>query len=239
MYFMNYNELFWQEIDANGAIGGSPSLPPDDITYSPPVRVAPDGSIAVVGSGSIHDAISLAQLGQLPNRIMDAAWSGGQLFTLRSVLNLSQLQKWGASYALVDARQFDGVPLRMFTVGEGLLVVTSYGGRPCFSIWSNDLHEVYHPPIADFTALPVTGIAPLTVVFTNESAGGSYTSSAWDFGDGATSDEKDPTHRYAAPGAYNVALTVIGPGGSDTVVKERLVTVLPSVPLYMPITIRP
>jgi PKD repeat protein len=31
---------------------------------------------------------------------------------------------------------------------------------------------------------------------------------AWDFGDGATSDEQNPVHQYAEAGAYNVSLTI-------------------------------
>jgi PKD repeat protein len=39
-------------------------------------------------------------------------------------------------------------------------------------------------------------------------ADGSLVRYAWDFGDGATSTAKNPSHTYAAPGAYNVRLTV-------------------------------
>jgi PKD repeat protein len=47
------------------------------------------------------------------------------------------------------------------------------------------------------------------VQFTNTSHGGMppYTY-AWDFGDGGTSTDENPTHTYAAPGNYTVKLTV-------------------------------
>ena len=51
------------------------------------------------------------------------------------------------------------------------------------------------PPVADFTASPTSGPAPLTVQFTNLSKG-EITSYYWDFGDGATSTERDPVHTY-------------------------------------------
>jgi uncharacterized protein (TIGR03382 family) len=39
----------------------------------------------------------------------------------------------------------------------------------------------------------------------------------WVFGDGVTSTERDPVHRFAAPGTYEVALEVFDPGsGSNT-----------------------
>jgi len=60
-----------------------------------------------------------------------------------------------------------------------------------------------------------TTIAGLTVGFTNNSTGVIDTFS-WDFGDGSTSREFEPIHHYAEAGEYLVALTVSGPGGSDT-----------------------
>ncbi|MBN8679238.1 MAG: PKD domain-containing protein [Chitinophagales bacterium] len=48
-----------------------------------------------------------------------------------------------------------------------------------------------------------------TVVFEDVStADGNITSYHWDFGDGNTSTEQNPTHTYASPGTYNVCLTI-------------------------------
>jgi len=38
----------------------------------------------------------------------------------------------------------------------------------------------------------------------------------WDFGDGGTSTQPSPTHRYTAPGTYHVRLTVTGPSRSSS-----------------------
>jgi PKD repeat protein len=38
---------------------------------------------------------------------------------------------------------------------------------------------------------------------------------AWDFGDGATSADQNPQHSYAAPGTYQVCLTITGTCGTD------------------------
>lgn len=50
------------------------------------------------------------------------------------------------------------------------------------------------------------------------------TSCLWDFGDGTTSTEKDPTHVYGSLGTYNVKLTVSNDGLSDFVTKEITIT---------------
>ncbi len=80
------------------------------------------------------------------------------------------------------------------------------------------------PPVADFFGAPLTGAAPLTVIFTNTSTG-AITSYLWDFGDGITSTLPGPDHTYAAPGLYTVSLTVSGPGGSDSLTRTDYITV--------------
>lgn len=42
----------------------------------------------------------------------------------------------------------------------------------------------------------------------------------WNFDDGETSDEKNPTHAYGESGTYDVTLTVDGAGGSSTITKS-------------------
>ena len=94
---------------------------------------------------------------------------------------------------------------------------------------------VYEPVQADFTAWPITGVAPLTVTFTNTSTG-DYTTSLWDFGDEATSTLTNPTHLYTATGLYTVVLTVSGPGGSNTETKPEYIKV--DYGVYLPLIMR-
>src|SRR5262249_22979647 len=80
------------------------------------------------------------------------------------------------------------------------------------------------PPVAAFSAAPVSGTAPLNVVFTDASTG-AITSRSWSFGDGGTSTLTSPTHTYATAGTFTVSLTANGPGGSNTVTKTGLIVV--------------
>jgi len=68
---------------------------------------------------------------------------------------------------------------------------------------------------ADFSADPTENFAPLTVQFTDASSG-AIAAWAWDFGDGGSSTEQNPSHYYKKPGTYNVTLTVTGPGGTSS-----------------------
>jgi PKD repeat protein len=60
-------------------------------------------------------------------------------------------------------------------------------------------------PVAAFAATPISGNAPLTVQFTNQST--NSTSWSWDFGDGQTSTAQNPSHTYTTPGTYSPSLT--------------------------------
>lgn len=61
--------------------------------------------------------------------------------------------------------------------------------------------------IADFD-MPTTGCAPFTVTFDNLSVQQSATNFFWDFGDGNTSTQFEPTHTYNSSGTYTVKLVV-------------------------------
>lgn len=78
---------------------------------------------------------------------------------------------------------------------------------------------------ADFAADTTSGNAPLTVQFTDMSAGVPV-SWAWDFGNGDTSTEPDPTCTYTDVGTYSVSLTVTDSAGSDTETKDGYITVV-------------
>ncbi len=93
------------------------------------------------------------------------------------------------------------------------------------------------PPQADFTASPRSGIAPLTVHFTDLSTG-QIDTWLWEFGDGLTSTLQNPTHTYALTGTFTVSLTVTGPGGSDTAVRADYIRVSEGFQIYLPLVLR-
>ena len=93
-------------------------------------------------------------------------------------------------------------------------------------------------PVAAFSGNPISGLAPLTVNFTDESTG-SITSSEWAFGNGGTSTEENPSYTYETPGTYTVSLTVTGPVGFNTEVKTDYISVTSSFYGSLTVTITP
>ncbi len=64
-------------------------------------------------------------------------------------------------------------------------------------------------PVAEFMP-PVAGCAPYTVNFRNTGRGASF---LWNFGDGTTSTERNPSHTYTQGGVYTVTLIALQPYG--------------------------
>jgi PKD repeat protein len=105
-----------------------------------------------------------------------------------------------------------------------LMVTGSNGSDTClkqgFIIVTNPAGNV------DFSASPVTGMAPLQVQFTDlSSVTGTIQAWSWDFGDGNSSIVQDPQHSYPTPGSYTVSLTVATDSGNLNRVKAGYITV--------------
>ena len=60
----------------------------------------------------------------------------------------------------------------------------------------------------------------------------------WHFGDGLTSTLPGPSHTYALTGSFGVTLTVIGPGGTNALFKDKFITVTNQFIVYLPVVVR-
>lgn len=192
MYFLDSN-LSSLDINADGVSvpGGAPggiglhrSFPlVAGAEWQAPVRVAPDGSVVVLGSGMIHDAGSgtLALIGAaLPNPITDATWlnsiteatwPAGDLYTLREVPGGTEVQHWQRrSFDFVAATTVPGTPVRLMTVGDRLVAITTdAAGVTVFHQFDGDLATVGPSPltVSIGDALAIEGDAgPCTLRFT-------------------------------------------------------------------------
>jgi len=74
---------------------------------------------------------------------------------------------------------------------------------------------------ADFSYTPSSPKAGQTVIFSAESQN-NIVSWYWEFGDGATSNQQNPTHVYTTPGTYTVKLTVTDSNGATASVTKSI-----------------
>lgn len=145
MYFFrddtSPNDLIWEEIAPDGSIGArmdSPFHSSQGIQH--PIRVAPDGSIVLLGSGRLYDATTLDQVDTLSNDVDDGSWLGDTLYTLRSTGAESEVQKWGPNFGIATTRVVNGTPLRLFSSSpDRLLVITEFMGMPWFTVLDENL----------------------------------------------------------------------------------------------------
>lgn len=78
-----------------------------------------------------------------------------------------------------------------------------------------DYITVYPSPVADFEADLRLGCMPVSVKFTDHSStpSGTITKWEWEFGDGETSSQQNPSHTYTTTGFYTVSLRVTSSNG--------------------------
>jgi PKD repeat protein len=126
----------------------------------------------------------------------------------------------GANYTplatyLANSLPNNGQPITFQTPGLALFFYSDHEDAfPGFEmIW--EANGSANPPIASFTADPTNVSFGTAIQFTDTSTEnpGGWT---WDFGDGNTSNEQNPSYTYTEAGTYDVTLTVTNCNGSDT-----------------------
>lgn len=100
-------------------------------------------------------------------------------------------------------------------------------GMTCFNRDSITVSNSPQPiPNFDPGVYPLEGCEPFTINITNTSQHGDHY--LWDFGDGVTSTEENPSHTYAA-GVYDFKYYIYSDGGcADSLLYTQLIAVYPS-----------
>ena len=127
------------------------------------------------------------------------------------------------------------------TTSNSALGPSIYENKIVYADWRNypetgEIRDIYlynlNPEAEKLKAIFVTdvtsGSAPLNVSFTDISQGTQKTW-YWDFGDGANSTQRNPTHTYSSIGNYTAHLKVSDANGTDSM--AITINVLKPVPL--------
>jgi PGF-pre-PGF domain-containing protein len=99
------------------------------------------------------------------------------------------------------------------------VTLTAPNGPGSPSTFFSTINVYPAPVIADFAMNKVAGVAPLAIQFTDLSIG-DIVLWRWDFGDGSSSNVRNPTHTYFLPGTYAVRLTVSNAIGVNLVYSD-------------------
>ena len=146
---------------------------------------------------------------------------------------------WDIDGTVIDG---DGTPLgAMFpiettTADQVEIAISPQGANGELLIAYNDnrsgspdiYSERYDATGANFVAAPRSGIAPLTVIFTDTStAPQPVTNWLWNFGDGVTSTLQHPTHTYSTISLFTVTLETWAGALHNTIVKPQYLATTP------------
>ncbi|MCK4366155.1 MAG: PKD domain-containing protein, partial [Thermoplasmatales archaeon] len=123
---------------------------------------------------------------------------------------------------------------------NGTITITTFG-----TTWNVTVEKTImpnNPPMANFTYSPQnpTTLDVIYLTDTSEDVDGTIVSWLWDFGDGNTSIQQNPTHQYADNGVYNVTLNVTDDDNTTDEINQQIAvanvppvvnfTYIPSIP---------
>ncbi len=171
--------------------------------------MALNGTNLYVGGGSTNaDSVSANDI---------AIWNGSSWSALGSGIGKAKDDANGNEY--VESMAMDGTNL---LVG-GYFSLAGGWKASNIALWYT---AGMAAPSANFIANPSSGIAPLTVTFTDLSSG-TVTNRLWNFGDGTITNVTTPsiTHVYQL-GTYTVTEVVTGPGGVDASTQMNSISAL-------------
>ncbi|UJH67036.1 PKD domain-containing protein [Allomuricauda sp. SCSIO 65647] len=204
-------------------------LPPSDGVISFTMMDADtDGEIFTLADGQVINVSQLPASGNVNIRANTVPSVVGSVFFQLSGTTSNTRNENGAPYALFGDSGGDYFPSNL-PEGNYSLTATAYNGpnqsggmlgQPLtinFSISQSGGGNL--PPTAIASANPESGNAPLSVDFVGSGSTDDVgvTSYFWDFKDGNTSTDADPTHEFASNGTYIVEFTVTDDEGlTDT-----------------------
>ena len=143
---------------------------------------------------------------QVNSLVIPAQVSVGLPFQLRA--DLSGPGPIAQSWQLGDGRQVDVSNPVVVYPAPGIYDVTLTAANALASATATRRITVIPHPTAQFKVDDASPGVGQIVTFINESGGEAPITYQWDFGDGSTSTETNPTHQYAAPGTYPASLTI-------------------------------
>jgi len=124
----------------------------------------------------------------------------------------------------------DSAPTHTYSSSGDFDISLSLSGG-CMPHVVNDIATVYAPPIVGFVFVPETPTTRDQVTFTP--TGTNATTFNWDFGDGTSIIDPNPTHQFLIEGFYDIQLTVTDNNGCEDTTSQTIEVLLEPV-IYFP-----
>lgn len=131
-----------------------------------------------------------------------------------------------------------GATLSVTSSGQYYVKAQLTSNPGCAAIETADAGITFSTALTAGFAMPLTVCTGQMVNFTNQSTGDDALQKTylWNFGDGQTSADENPTHPYASPGIYTVSLSVSYNGGAcpDQISRDITVETAPASDIITP-----
>jgi len=153
----------------------------------------------------------------------------GTDYTATQGTRLFEINTWGGAPKFIDGQIRSKITINSFkalTTGTYYFLFKMGSNKADGSneiLLDNLTLKEMLPVKTDFYAETTTGSAPIAIQFYDLSD--NATAWSWNFGDGATSTEKDPIHTYTTGGVFTVSLTASNSGSTDTLTQPDLLTI--------------
>lgn len=135
---------------------------------------------------------------------------------------------FGPDASITTSQDEDVNGVEFNTMGDVVITLTG-NFEQCEETAVHNLY-IYSPPTIDFTVAPGLQCAPYTAQFIDQSWAETPITYYWEFGDGNTSTDQNPSNLYEIVGNYPVTLTIMTDAGcidTLTLTQADLVNVRP------------
>ena len=201
--------------DIDGFIPRSADLAGDDILTAVPLSGASVSATGIIQSQADADLYRVdTGTGLLSFNVVPAN-PDANLDIMLALYNGSGNLIASANPATLEASLSLSVPDGTYYLsvdGTGAAGYSDYGSLGQFSLTGSVPSPSGSPPVAAASVVgSSSGTAPLPVSFSSSGSfdpEGSALTYDWDFGDGSTSAEPNPSHTYITPGSYRASLVV-------------------------------
>ncbi|HEC82782.1 MAG TPA: PKD domain-containing protein, partial [Thermoplasmatales archaeon] len=134
---------------------------------------------------------------------------------------------------------YNGIDINGDGIGDINLPYNCFGNIQHGGDWL-PLIEPNYAPVANFSYTPLNPTTADIINFTDLSndLDGFIINWTWNFGDGSTSYQQNPTHQYLDSGIYNVTLVVTDNDGATNSITKQIIVITKPNPDYILITFK-
>jgi gliding motility-associated-like protein len=194
-------------------------------------------SLLVETSSGCKSLLSSQQISITPKPFANFSFNGACLpngttqFTDQSSVAVGSISQWSWNFGDGNTSTQQNPVHNYSSTGPFNVKLTVTSNNGCSDDSMKIMDKVYAQPLAAFSA-PAEVCNGSTINFTDQSTAPNSTLKQWlwDFGDGTTSTQQNPTKIYATPNTYSVKLTVTSAVGCSSAIatKNIVVNTLPT-----------